>query len=199
MSRQRLLLWLSLLVIVLGVRWWDPLGRPPIIEAASAPVERASHAVSTPAPVASNEAASSASGAGHAWPVRLASSQDKPIGNAFLARGDVPVPAPVVKQPVVALFYGPPVPYVPPPPPPPVEVPPALQVVGTWGEGATMGVFLAGPQGTVLARQGDVLLSQYRVQSITKQQLSLLQNSNQRVWNLPIPVAPSTLQTWPGR
>ncbi|MBC7701775.1 hypothetical protein [Aquabacterium sp.] len=122
-------------------------------------------------------------------------ANDDEAGNAFLARGQVTAP-PIKQVPVVAPA---PVAYVPPPPPPAVEVPPPLQIIGTWGEEANLAVFLAGPQGTVLARSGDVILSDYRVQSITKRQLTLQQNSNQRSWNLAIPEAPSTLQTWPGK
>lgn len=122
--------------------------------------------------------------------------QDTELANAFLARSQVP--APVVKP--ARVTAPPPVVYTPPPPPPsPVDNPPPLQIIGTWGDDANLAVFLSGPQGTLLARPGDVLLSDYRVQSITKQQLTLLQDSNQRSWNLSIPTAPSALQTWPGR
>lgn len=189
MSRQRLVLWLGLLALVLVIRWWDPMGRPKTIEAASGAVERVSQAV-VPYP---SPAADASSAKGPSWPVR-SSTQNEDAGNAFLARGQVPPPTPLRSSPVAPPA---PVAYVPPPPPPPT--PPPLQIIGTWGDEANLAVFVAGPQGTVLARQGEVILSDYRVQSITTQQLTLLQNSSQRTWNLPIPAAPSTLQTWPGR
>lgn len=190
MNRQRQLIWLGLLGLVLAIRWWDPLGRPTAIQAASAPVERASGVQMVTPPQAPAQTSTPA-----AWPLR-AEMQDTELANAFMARSQVP--APVVKP--TRVVAPPPVVYTPPPPPPPpVENPPPLQVIGTWGDDANLAVFLSGPQGTLLARPGDVLLSDYRVQSITKQQLTLLQNSNQRSWNLNIPTAPSALQTWPGR
>lgn len=190
MSRQRFLLWFGLLALVIGIRWWDPMARPKSVEPASAPVERTNQSVA----ISPSQADTASAVLASAWPVRSAIKEDD-AGNAFLARGQVPVP--VVKQLVIAAPA--PVAYALPPPPPPVEIPPPLQIIGTWGDDTNMGVFLAGPQGTVLARPGDMVLSDYRVQSITKQQLTLQQNSNQRSWTLAIPSAPSTLQTWPGR
>lgn len=191
MSRQRFLLWFGLLALVIGIRWWDPMARPKAVEPASAPVERTNQSVA----VSSSQVNATSVVLAAAWPVRSAIKEDE-AGNAFMARGQVPVP--VAKQPVIAAPA--PVAYAPPTPqPPPLEIPPPLQIIGTWGDDSNMGVFLAGAQGTVLARPGDTVLSDYRVQSITKQQLTLQQNSNQRIWTLAIPSVPSALQTWPGR
>lgn len=190
MSRQRLLLWFGLLALVIGIRWWDPMARPKAIEPASAAVERTDQTV----PISSPQGRAASSDIVAAWPVRSAAKEDD-AGNAFMARGQIPTP--VVKQAVMATPA--PVIYAPPPPPQPVESPPPLQIIGTWGDEANPGVFMSGPQGTVLARAGDVILSDYRVQSITKQQLTLQQHSNQRSWTLAIPSAPSAMQTWPGR
>lgn len=189
MKQSRLLLLLSLLILVLAVRWWDPLGHRPAGQAVSEPVERSTKVAIATEPSTTPAMATT-------WPVRGANTE-KRVGNAFLTRSEVAMQA-VKRQPVAPPPPAPP--YVPPPPPPPpVEPPPPLQVIGTWGEERNLAVFLSGPQGTLLARPGDVLLAQYRVQGITKQQVTLLQNSNQRIWNIAVPAAPTNLQTWPGR
>lgn len=192
MSQRRLLLLFGLLAVVLGIRWWDPLGRSELVQTVSEPVER----IPKVARASTTPAASSLGPMPIAWPVRTA-KQDKDVGNAFMTRAEVAQLA-IKRQPVVAPPPPPP-PYVQPPPPPPVEPPPPLQVIGTWGDANNLAVFLSSPNGTVLAHPGDVLLSQYRVQNITQQQVTLLQNSNQRIWNIAIPAAPANLQTWPGR
>lgn len=192
---NRLLLWLVLLVLMLVVRWIDPLKHASSTPTVSEPVERAKPiAVVAAATAVTPALASQGASSAPLWPTR-ASLEEKHIGNAFMTRADAaqeelkrrPAPKPV----------PPPPPPPPTPPPPPVIPPPPLQVIGTWGEANNLAVFLSGPQGTLLAHAGDVLLAEYKVQSITKQQITLLQNSNQRLWNIPVPTAPSTLQTWP--
>lgn len=189
MKQGRLLLWLSLLILVLAVRWWDPLGHAPAVLVVSEPVERSAKMAIAAGP-------STTSAKNNTWPVRAVITENQ-VGNAFLTRTEVALQA-AKRQPAPP----PPPPYVPPPPPPPpppVEPPPPLQVIGTWGGEHDLAVFFAGPQGTLLARSGDVLLSRYRVQNITKQQVTLLQDSNQRLWNLAVPTVPASLQTWSGR
>jgi hypothetical protein len=188
MSQNRLPLLLGLLALVLGIRWSDLLGRTKTVQAVSEPVERsAGRPVMAHAQVASMQS-------GPAWPVRTA-SHEKNAGNAFMTRAEAAAQA-IKRQPPAPAPQLPPA-YV--APPPPVDPPPPLQVIGTWGDGNDFAVFLSGPQGTVLARPNDVIMAQYRVQSITKQQVTLLQNSNQHVWNISIPTLPSTPQTWLGR
>lgn len=189
MKQGRLLLWLTLLILVLAVRWWDPLGHATAVQVVSEPVERSARmAIATESPTTPASIIT--------WPVRVATIE-KQVGNAFLTRAEVAAQA--AKRSPAPPPPAPP-PYVPPPPPPPpVEPPPPLQVIGTWGGDRDLAVFLSGPQGTLLARSGDVLLARYRVQNITKQQVTLLQDGNQRIWNLAVPAAPANLQTWPGR
>jgi hypothetical protein len=110
------------------------------------------------------------------------------IGNAFAVRtpkvADTPPPpaAPVVE--VQAAAPPPVVVEASTPPPPP---PPPLQVIGTWDDGVTPGVFISTPQSTVLARKDTVLMSDYRVVSISAGAVSLLQLSTQSPWSLAIP------------
>ena len=115
--------------------------------------------------------------------VAAADSEDETDmpGNAFAVR---PVPAPVLPAPipsvarvVIAAPVEPPVPVAPPPP---------LQVVGTFDDGTTPAVFVATSRGTLLARAGTVLLSEYKVTAITPQQITVVQLSTQKATNLPI-------------
>lgn len=90
----------------------------------------------------------------------------------------------------------------PPPPPEPAvspEAPPPLQVVGTWAGDDRPAVFMSTPHGTVMARESETLLSQYKVQRIEPRQISLQNTQTQRVWQLPIPDAPTATTVWPTR
>lgn len=116
---------------------------------------------------------------------------DQP-GNAFAVRAAPMPPAPPQPPPPPKekLFVGPPAPppYVPPPPPPP----PPVQVVGTWDDGQSPGVFISSPQGgTVLARVGTVLLADYKVTELTLQHVALVHTPSKHEWRLPIPRAGS--------
>lgn len=91
----------------------------------------------------------------------------------------------------------------PPPPPPepvvPPEAPPPLQVVGTWAGDDRPAVFMSTPHGTVMARESETLLGQYKVQRIEPRQISLQNTQTQKVWQLPIPDAPTATTVWPTR
>lgn len=92
---------------------------------------------------------------------------------------------------------------LPPPPPPapvvPPEATPPLQVVGTWAGDERPAVFMSTPHGTVMARESETLLSQYKVQRIDHRQISLQNTQTQKVWQLPIPDAPTATTVWPTR
>lgn len=92
---------------------------------------------------------------------------------------------------------------LPPPPPPepvvPPEAPPPLQVVGTWAGDERPAVFMSTPHGTVMARESETLLGQYKVQRIDHRQISLQNTQTQKVWQLPIPDAPTATTVWPTR
>jgi hypothetical protein len=118
---------------------------------------------------------------------RLDADSDRP-GNAFAVRAPKPPPvapaAPLLKAPVVM--------FAPPPAPPAVMVtsappPPPFQVIGTWDDGGATGVFIAGPQGTLLARQGSVLMAEYNVVRITAREVWLQHLPTSRELQLPIP------------
>lgn len=188
---------LILLIVVVGVRWLDPLqwinAQPMEVAAA---VERPQQ----PGTNAKNVASSATTTVGTAkqlvWPIRAEVNADDK-GNAFGNR--IEYAASQFKPPV----YTPPQPpvVVAPPPQPvqPQESPPPLQVIGTWGAEPDLGVFLAGAQGTVLAKPGAILLGEYLVQAVSKQQVTLINQTTQKVWPLSIPDAPTVLTTWPGR
>lgn len=196
MTNKRAALWLVLLAAVIAVRIWDPLHRgtaPRGNDGVSAPVKKneTPHAVEAlPAPVPAI--------ARIEWPPR-GTSKHESGQNAFFTSADVAKSAikKVRVEPPPGYAYGPPAP--PPPPPPPPEPPPPLQVIGTWGTFPNLQVFLSGPQGTILAKQGETVLSEYQVQNITRQQVTLLQASKQRTWNLQIPSAPNAANSLPTR
>jgi hypothetical protein len=134
---------------------------------------------------------------------RLGDDFDKP-GNAFAVRkppspprSSTPPPAP----PVVAKTE----PVPPPPPPPPVvaraapepAAPPVpFQVIGTWEDSGAPGVFLSSPNGTVLARPGATLQAEYKVISITPQQVTLMHIASQREIRLAVTRPPATPRTY---
>ena len=136
-------------------------------------------------------------------PVAVASAQpqsdglDVP-GDAFAVRP--PPPPPYVPPVLVAKTKA-----APPSPAPPVlavavEPPPTpmpYQVIGTWDDGQAPGVFLSSPYGTLLARPGATLQSEYRVTSITPQQITLVQLATQREVRLAVPRPPNTPRSYP--
>lgn len=116
-----------------------------------------------------------------------ASDEGDVPGNAFAVRIVPPpapvAPVPVVNVPVAAMLMPQPAANpqraVPPLPP--------LQVIGTYDDGGTPAVFLATPSGTLIARPGSVLMSEYRVTAITAQHVTLTQVSTQQSFQLPLP------------
>lgn len=193
MKQTRKFMLFALLAGVLVVRWVDPLSQrraqsePDVAAAVVKPVKAQ----------ASEPTVAAAAVAKPLWPVREAAERS-PYGNAFMTRGEVAQQeaqrqqAKMAKQPVY-------IPPPPPPPPPPPEPAPPVQVIGTWGNSQDLAVFLATPNGTLLAHQGDTLMASYRVQAINAQRVTLVQTSNQKIWMLDIPSAPNQLQTWPAR
>lgn len=118
-------------------------------------------------------------------------------GNAFSVR---PPPAPPYVPPIpVAALAKAKIAPAPPPvapvvfveaPPPPVP----YQAIGTWDDGKGLGVFLASPNGTLLARQGATLQSEYKVTDVTLQQVSLLHIASKREIRLSVPRASNPSQ-----
>lgn len=179
--------WLLLVVAaLLLLRWLAPL-RPStevdVVQAtdASTVATDAAALKRTPAPLVPE---ASGSGQPTAPPVAV---EPGAIGNAFSVRrppqavASIPVAAATVAQ---APADPPPTEAIQPAPPPP---PPPLQVIGTWDDGVSPGVFIATPQSTVLARKDTVLMADYKVVAITAQTVSLLQLSSQLPWSLPVP------------
>jgi hypothetical protein len=112
----------------------------------------------------------------------LSDEADVP-GNAFAVRV-VPAPAAAASPVIVAVASPPPPPVLPAAPvPPPVP----LQVIGTYDDGGPPAVFVATPTGTLIARAGTVLLAEYRVTSITPQQVAITEVSTQRTLQLAVP------------
>ena len=186
---NRRLLGLLILLAALGfLRWMDPLREKETTLVEAAP--RALPKAPASAPNAATEGTNTPEGMGRA-PFQAST------GNAFKPRGAVQImqappnlpPAPHRSQTVMAVnAEAPPaVPAQAPPPPPP-----PLQVIGTWDDGSAPGVFVAGPQGTLLVRPGQTILDDYKVLEITKRELILKQASTQRDWPLSIPTVAAT-------
>lgn len=131
---------------------------------------------------------------------RMPTDQEDVPGDAFAVRP--PPPPPYVPPAPVIVAKAKPVPVAPVPvaPPMPVE-PPAppmpYQVIGTWDDGKEPGVFLSSPYGTVLARPGVMLQAEYRVTSITPQQISLQHVASKREVRLAISRPPPTPPAYP--
>ncbi len=62
----------------------------------------------------------------------------------------------------------------PPPPPPPQAPPLPFKVLGQYSEGGEVGVFLLHNDKTLVARVGDTLAEQYKVESLTGEVMTLL-------------------------
>ena len=104
-----------------------------------------------------------------------------PVPAAVVAKTKVsPAPQPVVVAPVVFA-------EAPPPPAP-------YQAIGTWDDGKGLAVFLASPNGTLLAREGATLQSEYKVTAVTLEQVSLLHIASKREIRLSVPRASNPSQ-----
>lgn len=179
MTQRRWTVWFALLAGVVGLRWCDPLTRAPAPDIAQ-PVVKARL----------NANGSVAAGPASAPPMPFG---DWPLRASFgAARSDLfalrTPPAPPMPEPAPPPPPPPPAPLepvqAPPPPPPP---PPPLQVIGSWLDGAVPSVFLAGPNGILQGRPGDVLLGEYRIEAIQPGVVSLLHLPTRTAQSLPIP------------
>ena len=199
--KQRRLVWLLIVMTsLLVLRWWNP----------SAVEDQSDVAYAVIRPVTASAAASASSArmsrpvdavAGQATGLENLSAGTRDIDasdgsrNAFAVRTPPPAPAPAAQPPVRVAAAPPPVsaspaPAPPPPAPPP---PPPLQVIGSWRDVQGASVFLSGPRGVLQGRVGDVVLSEYRVEQITPQQVLLKHLASGRDIPLAVPAnaAPS--------
>jgi hypothetical protein len=191
--KQRRLMWLlvvmgSLAIVRLLIPSQTKLEAPSVVEA----IVRKQKRVATPAETGAGTMNSSKS---------LSDELDLP-GDAFAVR---PMPPPPYLPPTVVAktvtktktraspaFQSPPVAVD------SVEsLPVPFQVIGTWDDGEAPGVFLSSPYGTLLARPGATLQSEYRVTSIAPQQITLVQLSTQREVHLAVPRPPTTPRPYP--
>ena len=179
MSGQTPVRWLLAVVAGLSIlRWVMPPGGADADGAVAEAVVRApAAAASAPRlPLASQPPLA---GSAPAWDVEVA-------GNPFAVRTPPPPPAPV-PAPVVTVQA----PLVVQAPPPPVAVAaPPLKVIGTWDDGTGLAAFVAGPNTTLLARPGVVLMGEYSVTAVTKQQVTLVHVPSKRDVRLPVPREP---------
>ena len=173
MKRTRLFVLVAAAVALGLARWLMPLGRESADSGLAAAVVRPTSAI------ASRHGAPAAVGES-----RAAASQDDDFsaaGNAFAIKAPpVPPPLPPTKKAIVAAA---------PPSPPASALPslPQMQVIGTYDDAAGPAVFVATANGTEIGRVGSLLLAEFRVTAITRQQVSLVQISSKRAVHLGIP------------
>lgn len=200
MNQRRLVWLLVVMVSLLALRWWNPPaadGPTEVAQAIVRPVARSAAASASGTKVSRSENLA----AGQATSLENLSAGTRGIEmadaprNAFAVRTPPPTPAPLPPQPVrVAALpppvVAPPMPVPPSPPPPPL---PPLQVIGSWRDTQGASVFLGGPRGVLQGRVGDVLLSEYRIEQITPQQVLLKHLPSGRDIPLAVPTnaAPS--------
>ena len=180
MKGQARLRWLLGIVIALVIlRWFaPPLAGTRNDDAVAQAIVR------PPAPIASGPIASPGDRLPQASPAPVI--EIEAAGNPFAVRMPPPPPAPVAAP--VVVVQAPPV--VQSPPPVPVTPPPPLTVIGTWDDGTGLAAFVAGPNTTLLARPGVLLLGEYSVTAVTKQQVTLVHVPSKRDVRLPVPRAP---------
>ena len=68
-----------------------------------------------------------------------------------------------------------------------------MQVIGSWRDAQGASVFLSGPRGVLRGRVGEVVMSEYRIEQITPQQVLLKHLATGRDIPLAVPAnaAPS--------
>ena len=181
MTSQRLPWLVAVMVVLLVLRWWFPPGGQSVESPRLVPA-----IVRAQSPARSESDA--ATGIRDSGTAREASAQAPDIpANAFAVRAiKIPPPSLAPPTPKTIAFVGPPQPPQPPPPAPPPP-PPPIQVIGNWDDGVAPGVFVYANQTTTLARVGTVLLTDYRVSAISAQQVTVMHNTTQQVWQIPVP------------
>lgn len=178
MKQPRLFWLLVVMAGLLALRWWNP----PAVDGHSDVAQAIVRPAATPA-------VASASSARMSRPVNVAAGQETSLENlaagtrdidasdgprnAFAVRTLPPAPAAASPPPIRVAAAPPPVVASPAPAPPPPPQPPPMQVIGSWRDVQGVSVFLSGPRGVLQGRAGDVVLSEYRVEQITPQQVLL--------------------------
>lgn len=179
MKGQARLRWLLVAVVVLvGLRWLVP-------PASSDNDGSVAQAIVRP-PAASPSVPVASSGDELPQVSAVSTVETEASGNPFAVRTPPPPPVPM-PAPVVAV-QAPPVAQA--PPLAPVTPPPPLKVIGTWDDGSGLAAFVAGPNVTLLARPGVLLMGEYSVTAVTKQQVTLVHVPSKRDVRLPVPRAP---------
>lgn len=188
--KQRWMLLLSLLLGVMGLRWLDPV-----------PLETDSSAGSTPqrhpAPVVHPAAGMRQIGQSKMKdsaptviedPLRTTPYSDEIIDIFSGGSGSVAtVPARVVVQPSMRQKIVPVVVAEAPPPPSAPNFP--YIYLGQFIQDGAVTVFLAGTEGTISVKQGDVLQGQYRIESIKPPSMVVLYTPMNQKQTIPIMAA----------
>ena len=179
MNGQRRLRWLLAVVAALLVlRWIVPPGSSGAANAVAEPIVRAPVATVAALPVPLTD------GGDLPHATALPDGEGEVASNPFAVRtSPAPPPLPVVVARAPAIVQAP-VPAADSPPSSP------FTVIGTWDDGSGLAAFIASPRTTLLARPGVLLMGEYSVIAVTKQQVTLLHVPSRRDVRLLVPRAP---------
>lgn len=197
MSPNRNWLWGALLLVGLVLHWWDPVPRrdraPPSGVVQAAPSHSSTTQQGEPVDSKPTEPTRGAQ-----WKATRDAKTRMDVADLFTTRSAVMI---LEAQKIAAKRKPPPpqpvVRWIPETPPAPQEAAPPVKAIGTWRAGTDAAVFLGTPTGTVLAKQGSVVLGMYQVTQLDSGQLILVNQQTQRAWPIAVPSAPTSLQTWP--
>jgi hypothetical protein len=125
------------------------------------------------------------------WPVRTAQQGGSP-DEAFASRAEAMA---AQAQHEAAKRLAPQQVMVPIAPPPPLPIvrtepqasPPSIRVIGTWEQGGQLALFVSGPEGTAMAKQGETLWAKYQVTAINRKALTLQELPGGRSWAFSVP------------
>ena len=178
MKSQRLMILLATMGVLIVMRLWAPASAP-----TTQVVEPARRSPTPHVAVAQPElprASASSAFAPASAPSAEAADPDDAHGNPFAARHPSPLPSPSAAPVAVAAAE--------PPAPDPLQ---SYQVIGTFDDVSAPGVFVVTPNGVEIARVGGHLGSDFKVEAITRKNLTLKQNSSAREFTLSIPAGGS--------
>ncbi|MBB2487000.1 hypothetical protein H5407_17360 [Mitsuaria sp. WAJ17] len=189
MKQKRLVVLLAVMVGLLGLRAWSWLHADdmahPVVRSTPQPAglrPLADAASSVDLPAGAQDAAAGTRDPDTAEP-----------GNAFASRLQVvlqqpvtpPAPKPATPATATSAVTAP----VGQPLAEPAAVRPPMSAIGTWQDELGLSVFIAIPQGVRQGRVGDVLLAEYRIASITPQQVRVVHLPSNKEMMLPISAA----------
>lgn len=180
---RRLKVLLLLLALGIVLRLAEPSSGTPATEVVAA-TPRAAPAPRIEIDRLSDEVANRTSTVAGVDSERPMNAQRAPMGEAKrnLFASTVPPPPRAPKAP-------PALPPAPPPRPPPPQAPPLpFKVIGQWVEDGTPTIFVAGIQGTLKVKPGDIVADQFRVDQVASNRATFVYVPMNHRYDVPLPV-----------